>query len=438
VDVASVTSLLPSVRRAFHLARNDGGPVVLNIPIDVQLSPVAGLGDYCPSTAYDAPVQPDAPCLDALADRIRSASRPILLVGRGARASASTVAVRALAERAGALIGTTMPCRGWLEDDPFSIGVVGGFASAVTEALCHESDLVICIGASLDDHTTSSGALFPAAAVVHVDVARPRHEPTVADYTFVAGDAALVVDGLVRLLPAAPPTGAGQRTADTLARLDCARTGPSIEADLERGLDPRAVMVEVGRAIGADAAVVCGAGHFWAFPIQYLPLPPGVPFFASYHFGSIGQTLPFALGVAHAVAPRPVVVFDGDGSVLMHVQELDVLARDAVPLKLFVINDRAFGAELHRMPLLGIDAAHGALHRPSFAAVAEAFGVPGAEAGTADELRAAAGRAMAHPGPFVVDVLVSPDVMCGPYRRLYGEPNDVPLLAGSASTHRRT
>jgi thiamine pyrophosphate-dependent acetolactate synthase large subunit-like protein len=432
IDVSSAESLLPAVARAFHLARNGGGPVVLNVPIDVQLADAAAMGEYHVSTAYSSTILPDRERLEELAAKVRSARRPMLLVGRGARASVSTAAVRALAERAGALIGTTMPCRGWLEDDPFSIGVVGGFASAVSEALCKESDLLLCIGASLDDYTTSDGALFPEAQVVHVDTARPRRPPTVSSYTFVAGDAGRVVHALTQLLPDPPASGLGRRTERTLTQLADARVPEESAPDLENGIDPRAVMRAIGEALPDDAVVVCGAGHFWAFPIQYLRLGSSASFFASYHFGSIGQTLPFAIGVAHAVAPRPVVAFDGDGSILMHIQELDTVARQRLPLKLFVINDRAFGAELHRMPLLEIDARHSTFERPSFAAVAEAFGVPGVEAGTIDALRASLDKGLTHDGPCVVDVLVSPDVVCSPYRRLYGEPNDVPLLAGSA------
>jgi acetolactate synthase-1/2/3 large subunit len=361
-----------------------------------------------------------------------------VLVGRGARASTPRDAVAALAERAGALVGTTMPCRGWLDDDPFSIGVIGGFASAVTEELCKESDLVLCLGASLDDYTTSAGALFPEAAVVQVDLARPSRPSRVADHSFVAGDARPVTDELIRLLPEPPPGGAGQRIDSTRDRLAAARAMPDVGGDLADGIDPRAAMREIGSGLPDDAVVVCGAGHFWAFPIQYLPLPTSASFYASYHFGSIGQTLPFALGVALAVAPRPVIAFDGDGSVLMHIQELDTLARHGVPLKLFVVNDRAFGAELHRMPLLGIDAALGSLPRPSFAAVAEAFGASGAEASTVDALQAAMKEALADDGPFVVDLLVSRQVVCSPYRRLRGEANDVPLLAGSPPLPRRT
>src|SRR5690606_22017044 len=88
-------------------------------------------------------------------------------------------------------------------------------------------------------------------------------------------------------------------------------------------IDPRILMRELGAAIPPNALIVCGLGHFISWPIMRMPTTPGHDWIFSYGFGAIGQTLPVAIGAAIGQPDRPVVVIEGDGSIMMPIQELD-------------------------------------------------------------------------------------------------------------------
>ena len=122
-------------------------------------------------------------------------------------------------------------------------------------------------------------------------------------------------------------------------------------------LHPVDVVRALDGPIGHDSMVVVGVGHFWSFPIMYLRGRPPEQFRVTYDFGSIGQGLPTAIGCAAARPERPTVLFEGDGSLLMQIQELETLRRVNLPVLVVVMNDDGYGAEIHKLRAKGLNAA---------------------------------------------------------------------------------
>ncbi|MDQ1489792.1 MAG: acetolactate synthase large subunit, partial [Actinomycetota bacterium] len=189
VQVASPATAVDAVRRAFTIARVERRPVVLNAPMDVQAAEYPGTSGAATAPARTAPagaapvgaaavvrVGSDPAVRLRVVELIRGSRRPVILAGRGAIRSGADRELLALAERIGALVTTTMPAKGWLDEDPFAVGVVGPLRSAVAEELLAEADLVLAFGSTLDRYTrTEGGGVFPAATVVSVNTdAGPR------------------------------------------------------------------------------------------------------------------------------------------------------------------------------------------------------------------------------------------------------------------------
>ena len=419
-------ALAREVAGAFYLARRDYAPVVLSIRNDIQERAVEGAWRYTPSDAFLPPEAPGPSEEDVawLIDALRAARRPLLLAGRGARISGARDAVLALGERTGALLGTTLQAKGMFADQPWSVGIVGGYASAVTEELCAEADLVLGVGAEIGHYTSWGGTLFPQATVVRIDPAPPPAAIPAAPARLIRADARRTLQRALEAL--GNRTRPGLRTDETRSRLEAR---PEMRPEADGGLDPRRLARRLGALLEPGVTLTCGVGHFQGFVAMYMPVPAGIPVEFSSQFGAVGQTLPLGIGAAMGRPDLRHLIIEGDGSLLMNIQELDTAAQAGVPITLAVWNDSGYGAEAQRLPGKGFPAAPATWTSPDFAAIARGFGGEGVTVRDADALAPALEAARRARGLFLIDLRVAQSERSDTYRKLYyGEPNLSPLL----------
>lgn len=417
--VADPDSAVAVVHRAFFRARSEQRPVVLSVP--------TGLGE--PSTERPAgsgrlvwPRQRLAPdpmrVREALA-ALRAASRPVLLCGRGTLGSGLRDDLVTLGERVGALLATTLPAKGLFYGEPFDAGLAGLFATDTALELFARADCVLGIGTSFDPYTIQKGRLFPDARFVQVDCAAPQPmgDGRMAD-VYVQGEASAVVAQLLEALEAdGGRRSSGYRTGEVRGRLE----KPSIddeEFDLEPGtVDPRRIVERLDELLPPDIGVVSGSGHSFAFAAMHLHTPRWPSVYA-HHFGAIGQGLPAAIGMAVAL-DRPVVLFIGDGSLMMYLAELETAARYNLPILVVVLNDAALGAEFHQLRSKGYDPGPAAYPSAEFAGVAQHLGCRGRTVRDQASLDESVADFLGTPGPCLLDVRVSRSVLSLPYRRTH-------------------
>ena len=404
--------VLEHVRRAFHITRTQRLPVVIGIPYDIQQEPAPEPFDYLPSTALipERPaITPDPAAIDSLAERFAAARRPMILAGRGAVRANAGPALEAVADASSALLGTTLPARGLFDHHPFSLGIIGGFASEPARHWLAGCDLVVAFGASMSPHVTSNGKLFAGAHVVQVDA-----EPTglkqgvPAANSFVVSDARLAAEAVLQAL-AGRETRSEARADGIEARL----AGAADEAifDLPPGtLDPREVVAELDRVIPRDWDIVAGSGHSAYFHAQMKGRRPE-NFHVVREFGAIGNAISISIGVAATARDRNVVLLEGDGSLMMHVQELETLRRHGIRLLIGAFNDGAYGAEVHKLRGEGIDPGQAIFGRPDLAAIARGFGLRGTTIGRTADLAPAMDAFSAQPLAEVWDLPIADNVV---------------------------
>ena len=151
-----------------------------------------------------------------------------------------------------------------------------------------------------------------------------------------------------------------------------------------------------------------------------MPSRPHTDFLSIREFGAIGNGISFAIGVAAARPETPVVLFDGDGSLLMHVQELETIRRHGLKVIIFAINDGAYGSEIHKLRADGLPDTEAVFGRPDFAAIAEGFGIIGRRLDDLGRLPQLVDEVLASGGPAVVDVPISDRVVSPVIRRSHG------------------
>src|SRR5699024_6338069 len=204
------------------------------------------------------------------AEKVRGASRPVVLAGRGAHLSGAGPVLAELAEATGALTVSTALARGLFHQDDRDLGVAGGFGAEGAMETVREADLALVVGASLNQFTMRFGDLFaPETTVVQIDTAEAPTNPRVN--LFLRGDANRAASELLTAVRASGATaaGAGWQDVDTMA-LRGHEPGEEFAGDGR--LDPRALARAIGELLPPERVVVSDGGHFIAWANMYWPV----------------------------------------------------------------------------------------------------------------------------------------------------------------------
>jgi thiamine pyrophosphate-dependent acetolactate synthase large subunit-like protein len=408
-------SALQDVERAWRRARSHRRTVVLLLPLDVQAAELPAAAPTATSP-LPLPLLPAAApaAISEAADLIQRSRRPALLAGRGAVLADARERLIALADAIGAVLATSAVANGLFAGHPYDLGISGSFASPVAAGLLAEADLVLGVGASLNNWTTKHGALIaPDAKVVQVDldeeaVGARRH----VDVGVVA-DAAEAADGLLAELRRRGAGGRGFRSPELAARIAGGRwrDQPYEDASTESTIDPRTLTIALDDLLPPDRAVAVDSGHFMGWPAMYLPVRDARAFVFNQAYQSIGLGLGAAIGAAVADPGRVTVAALGDGGTFMSLGELETAARLRLPLLLVVYNDDAYGAEVHHFA----DQAEGLelvrFPATDIAAVGRAVGADGVTVRSLQDLKAVESWLAHRDRPLVVDAKVTPTVV---------------------------
>lgn len=409
-----------AVRDAFLEARMTRRPVVIGVPFDLQDRPWTGAETLpAPSHAImprTGPVPPNPVDIGRVADAVTRSQRIVVMAGMGAVEAGAGPACRALAEQCDALLATSLPARGLFVDDPWCIGVAGGFSSEIARELMGQADLVIAVGCSLAHHNADGGKLYGQARVIQIDLEPIAvSQGRVAAQDHVRADARLGVEALAQAIDRKPV----HWRSDVLARRirDTPADGHPFPA--EAGVhDPRDVVAALEAHLPQGWEMVNSSGHCSYF-VAHMPSRRQEHFLTIREFGAIGNGLSFALGASVARPGRPVVLFDGDGSLLMHVQELETLVRHGLNILICVFNDGAYGSEIHKLRAEGLSDEGAVFGRPDFASIAKGFGVAGETVNDLADLPALVEKFAATGGAAIWDIPVSDKVTSPVIRRAH-------------------
>ena len=367
-----------AVRDAFLQARRERRPVVIGVPFDLQDRPWTG-PDTLPKPSREllprpSPMLPHPDDVAKAAKLIAGAERVVVLAGLGAVEAGAGPACRALAAKTGGLLATTLPARGLFHEDPYCIGISGSYTPEVGLEYLKEADFVIAVGCSLAYHAGGGGQLWPKAKMLHIDIdplAISQGQEVAKHH--VRADARLGVEALTAALPARSRSWRSEAMAK---RIRDSKPDSHV-FEVEPGLlDPRDVVEALEKALPREWEMVNSGGHCSWFFAQ-MPSRAQEKFPTIREFGAIGNGISFAMGVAAARPDRTVVLFDGDGSLMMHVQELETIKRHRLNILIVVMNDGAYGSEVHKLRAEGLPEDGSVFGYCDFAGIARGFGLAG-------------------------------------------------------------
>jgi len=381
-----------------------GGAAALLLPVNVQLADMVLNGDGSPSPKSDRPPQaPQPQAIEAAAALLRQSRKPVILAGLGAHRAGAKAALEQLADRTGALLATSARGKDMFRGHPCNLGIVGSFSHSAARRLVAEADCVLVFGASLNLLTMSFGHSLPKVPLIQVDADRGHIGRWTPADVAVVGDARLAAEALVAALPAGSNAERPFRSDETLKFLrefDIARDFQP--ANTPRTVDPRSLGVALEKLLPAKRNLVYDAGNFLGI-VPYLSVPGPGHFKLTSDFASIGLGFGTALGVAKARPDETTVLVIGDGGFLMTMGELETVVREDLPLVIVLMNDCAYGAELHFLKMRDLPVAKSVFPDVDYAPVAEAFGFRAATIRTLDDLQKAASMLARPDGPVFLD-----------------------------------
>lgn len=417
------------LEKALHLAVSGRpGPVWLDIPLDVQAAMIDP-DDLLPG--FD-PAELDEPwratdvnaAAPEILDRIARAERPVVFAGGGVRLSGAHREFLTLIERLGVPVVTGWNAHDALwSDHPLNCGKPGTVGDRGGNMVTQSADLLLVLGSRLNIRQVSYNwsSFAREAFKIWVDI-----DPLELAKPNVTPDMPVVAD-LADLLPAlaaAPYAGPTVAHKEWLGwAKERVRRFPAVLPEYRTHgtlLHPYVAMDELFAQLEENDIAVTGNGSACVVSFQAATIKRGQRLWTNSGCATMGYDLPAAIGVCAATGNgQRVICITGDGSIMMNLQELQTIAGNRLPVKIFLINNAGYVSifQTHRNFFNGVEVGGGPKSNvtfPEFRRIAEAFGLGYAQARTHNELPGAIAATLATEGPAICELYVDEDVSFAP------------------------
>lgn len=412
--IESADRLRWHLEHAFHVAlEGRKGPVLLDIPMDImraQIDPEKLEGYVPEANAYNAD-------LSVINDLISKSSHPVILAGSGIKTSGCNRLFNEVYKHLNIPVVTTMLSVDICKD---SYGFIGAYGSRTANFIVAKSDLVISLGARLDVRQIGANreAFAPDAKIIRVDIddgelSFKAHEDEIA----IRADVKDVLEYLLTV---------PSFTNDGWIRV-CAKIREELsEID---GRLPNSFVRKISDFIPKSSIITTDVGQNQVWVAQSFNVKEDQRIFFSGGHGAMGYSLPAAIGCSIA-SGEDVYAFMGDGGIQMNIQELQVVAREKLPVKIILFNNSALGMIRHFQEMYFDDnytqtIPEGGFTNPDFGAVSKAYGIPYKEVTKLEDID---GK-LFEQGPQFIEVKINEPTYVFP-KLEFGKPNQdqEPLL----------
>jgi acetolactate synthase-1/2/3 large subunit len=357
--VTSAQDIPLAVRQAFLLATTGRpGPVLLDIPKDIvdPQNPNSDMEWYWPTDAevaaslpgYKPTTKGHPRKIKEAAELISQAERPVLYVGGGILKARAAEALKELAELTNIPVVTTLMARGAFPDDhELCLGMPGMHGNYTAVTAMQESDLLIALGSRFDDRVTGRVPSFaPHAKIIHVDIDPAELGKVRRPDVPIVGDARLVIEEIVRTLKAnGAPDNQADRTEwrSTLSGWQEKYPLSYVQSEPGELLKPQFVLEQLRDLSPENSIVASGVGQHQMWTAQYWKFRHPYTWINSGGLGTMGFSVPAAIGAKVGMPDRTVWAVDGDGCFQMTAQEMVTAATERIPVKIAILNNAYLG-----------------------------------------------------------------------------------------------
>jgi len=413
------------VKEAFHIAGTGRpGPVLIDVPKDIQNTLV-------PNPDYDVPMDlpgyrlPPAPSPEKIRDAlaaIKASKKPIIYCGGGVIAAEAAEELREFVNKTGIPVAMTLQGLGAVPNEHYlSLNMLGMHGTVYANYAVNDADLLLALGVRFDDRVTGKLSEFAKhGRIVHVDVDASEINKNKTAHVAVNTD-------VRTFLRAVNPQVEAGDWRDWHKQIDEWRTRDPMTYDQrEDAILPQYVIDQFSNLTQGEFVMTTGVGQHQMWAAQWTRFKHPRTWITSGGLGSMGFGLPAALGAQAARPDALVVDIDGDGSFVMNIQELATAFCENLPVKVILLNNQHLGmvvqwedrfhagnrAHTYLGPIEhpeAIGQGEGDLPEvtyPDFVAITKGFGIAARQIRKKSEVVDALKEMIAHPGPYVLDILV--------------------------------
>jgi acetolactate synthase-1/2/3 large subunit len=431
--VTDALRLEATLRTAFEIARTGRpGPVVVDIPKDVQNASLAFVGEgTLPIPGYRARLRAsakseisDADCV-RLFDALAKSQRPLIYAGGGVIAANASTALREFAHAFGIPVTTTLMGLGAYDTtDELSLQMLGMHGTAFANYAIDDCDFLLAIGSRFDDRVAGVPSKFARHSkfIAHLDIDPAEIDKVKRVNWHHLGDLSRALQRLRTFGMTRNRIPAGRFNA---WHAQVARLKKTHAMNYDRNaplIQPYAVIEEINRHTRGEAIISTGVGQHQMWAAQYFDFREPRLWLTSGSMGTMGFGLPAAIGAQFARRDRVVIDIDGDASIRMNLGELETVTTYNLPVKIVVLNNYGDGMVRQWQKLFfkgRFSASDKSLHKKDFVKAAQADGFPWAmRLDRREDLQHMIREFIEFEGPAFLEVVIDPDAgvypMVGP------------------------
>jgi len=425
--VTKIDQLPRVIHEAFHIATTGRpGPVLIDICKDVQMAEAENVPpERLQIPGYRLNGHIDLESARAAAVALAGAERPVVLAGHGVLLSHAEGALRELAEKAAAPVGTTLLGIGAFPvNHPLSLHMTGFMGTGWNLKAVQNADVLMMVGMRVDDRVTARLADFApkVKTFIHIDIDGSEMGKNVRPHIELVADAKQALNAMLPHLPE-PEKSRGT----WLAQIDAWREEHPLRYTHSNGhLQPQDVLIDMYKRCRSEAIVVADVGQnqIWA-ALWWNYDRPGL-FLNSGGSGTMGFALPAAIGAKFARPELPVWCVAGEGGFVMTAQELSVAVEHQLDVKIVLLNNFSLGMVRQFQDDFygGVRSQVDLTHMPDFVKLAEAYGLPAVRVEKFADIAPAMDAAERTKGPFLIDFRIDPEANVYPIVPLGKSLND--------------
>jgi acetolactate synthase-1/2/3 large subunit len=411
--VKKIQDLPRVMKEAFYIARTGRpGPVVVDISKDV-FNDVLDFQypDSVNLRGYRSSFSGDSARIDLVVEALKKAEKPVIFVGGGVNISGMSEELRKLVQMTRIPVISSLMGLGCIPSDiPEHLGMVGMHGTYAANMATIDCDLLMGIGVRFDDRVTSLVKNFaPKATIIHFDIDPAEVNKNVRADLKVVGDLRWSLPLLCeKVAGRGLEKGLWASLEWTTVVEEWKKEKPLASNLPAGGIRPQAVIEKVSELTQGDAIIVTDVGQHQMWTAQSYNFNRQRSFLTSGGLGTMGYGLPAAIGAQITLPEKAVILFTGDGSIMMNCQELATVADNGLPLKIIVMNNQVLGMvnQWQRM-FYGQRYSHSSTKGcTDFVKLAEAMGVAGLRVTKQEELHIVLEKALQMEGPVLIDVLL--------------------------------
>ncbi len=417
------------IKQAFHIASTGRpGAVLVDVTKDAQQDMMEFVWpETLDLPGYRPEPRPHGKQIREAVRLMLEAKRPVFLLGGGVLRGSATDEVRELVDASGIPFTTTLMARGALPDShPSHLGMPGMHGTVAAVSALQRADLLINIGARFDDRVTGRLDSFaPGAKIIHADIDPAEISKNLVADVPIVGQAGQVAKALTEELRARLAESDPRDYEGWWGTLDMLRKNyPLGWTATEDGFTaPQKVISRIGAISGPDSIYVAGVGQHQMWSAQFVQYENPRTWINSGGLGTMGYSVPAAMGAKVGMPEKTVWSIDGDGCFQMTNQELATCVINEIPIKVAVINNSSLGMVRQWQNLFydqrysntELNTGHGSRRIPDFVKLADAYGCAGLRCERDEDIDDTIRQAMEiNDRPVVVDFTVSADAMVWP------------------------